>query len=46
MTRDRSLAIGRHSYRLRYIVEWLKDHVAAIGPLNLNLEICGRSWIN
>jgi hypothetical protein len=27
------------------MAEWSKDHVAAIGPLNLNLGICGRFWI-
>jgi hypothetical protein len=27
------------------MVEWSEDHVAAIGPLNLNLGICGRFWI-
>jgi hypothetical protein len=26
--------------------EWLEDHVAAIGPLNLNLGICGRFWLH
>jgi hypothetical protein len=27
------------------MAEWSEDHVAAIGPLNLNLRICGRFWI-
>jgi hypothetical protein len=27
------------------MAQWLKDHVAGIGPLNLNLEIYGRFWI-
>jgi hypothetical protein len=27
------------------MAEWSKDHVAVIGPLNLNLGICGRFWI-
>jgi hypothetical protein len=27
------------------MIEWSEDHVVAIGPLNLNLEICGRFWI-
>jgi hypothetical protein len=26
--------------------EWSKDHVTAIGSLNLNLEIFGRFWGN
>jgi hypothetical protein len=25
--------------------EWSEDHVAAIGPLNLNLGICDKFWI-
>jgi hypothetical protein len=28
------------------MAEWSKDHMAAIGPLNLNLGICGRFGIN
>jgi hypothetical protein len=24
------------------MAEWSEDHVAVIGPLNLNLRICGR----
>jgi hypothetical protein len=27
------------------MVEWSEYHMTAIGPLNLNLEICGRFWI-
>jgi hypothetical protein len=27
------------------MIEWLEDHVVVIGPLNLNLAICGRFWI-
>jgi hypothetical protein len=28
------------------MAEWSKDHVAAIGSLNLNLATFGRSWLN
>jgi hypothetical protein len=27
------------------MTEWSEDHMAVIGPLNLNLGICGRFWI-
>jgi hypothetical protein len=27
------------------MAEWSEDHVAIIGPLNLNLGIYGRFWI-
>jgi hypothetical protein len=27
------------------MAKWSEDHVTTIGPLNLNLGICGRFWI-
>jgi hypothetical protein len=27
------------------MAEWSEDHMAAIGPFNLNHGICGRFWI-
>jgi hypothetical protein len=39
--RDRSLAIARRRCRLRYMVEWSEDHVAAIGTLNSNTGLIG-----
>jgi hypothetical protein len=27
------------------MTELSEDHMAAIGPLNMNLRICGRFWI-
>jgi hypothetical protein len=38
MARDRSLAMDRHSCRLRYMAEWSEDHVAAIGPFKTQLH--------
>jgi hypothetical protein len=28
------------------MVEWSKDHVAAIDSLNLNFGLVGRTWLN
>jgi hypothetical protein len=42
MARDRLLAMARHSCRLRQMVEWLEDHVAAIGSLKLNSVLVVR----
>jgi hypothetical protein len=28
------------------MAEWLEDHMAAIGSLNLNCGLVGRTWLN
>jgi hypothetical protein len=28
------------------MVEWLKDHMVAIGSLNLKFGLVGRTWLN
>jgi hypothetical protein len=28
------------------MAEWLKDHVAALGPLNSKLWLIARTWLN
>jgi hypothetical protein len=46
IARDRSLAMTRHRCRPRWMAEWSKDHVAAIGFLNLNFVISDRFLLN
>jgi hypothetical protein len=28
------------------MAEWSEDHVAAIGSLNINFGLVGRTWVN
>jgi hypothetical protein len=45
IARDRLLAMARHRCRPRWIAEWSKDHVVAIGSLNLKPWLV-RLWLN
>jgi hypothetical protein len=46
ITRDRLLAMARRRCRIRYMVEWSKDHVVAIGSLKLNiLSLITETWL-
>jgi hypothetical protein len=46
MARDILLTMARRRYKIRLMVEWSEDHVAAIGSLNLNFGINGRIGLN